>query len=40
VATILVTHAVLAAIALVWMIVIAVRNHRNEYRAAQVLRLH
>ena len=38
--TIFVVHAALAAIALVWMIVVAVRNHRREQHAAKLLRLH
>jgi thioredoxin reductase/ferredoxin len=33
-------HAVLAVIALGWMVVMAIRGHRRERRAAQILRLH
>ncbi len=40
VTAILVVHAVLAATALAWMIAVAIRNHRNEHRAALLLRLH
>ena len=38
--TILIVHAILAALAVGWMIVVAVRNHRREQRAVQLLRLH
>jgi thioredoxin reductase/ferredoxin len=37
---ILAAHAALALLALGWMIVVAIRNHRREQRSAQVLRLH
>jgi thioredoxin reductase (NADPH) len=37
---ILAVHAALAGAAIVWMIVVAVRNHRRERHAAQLLRLH
>lgn len=37
---ILAVHAVLAAIALGWMLVVAIRGRRREQRAAQILRLH
>jgi thioredoxin reductase (NADPH) len=38
--TILVVHAVLAIFAVAWMVVAAIRNHRRERHAAQLLRLH
>ncbi|MEO8846785.1 MAG: NAD(P)-binding domain-containing protein [Kofleriaceae bacterium] len=37
---ILTVHAVLALIVIGWMVVNAVREHRREQRAAQILRLH
>ena len=37
---ILIVHAGVAAVAVVWMIIAAVRNHRREQRAADLLRLH
>ncbi|HET9990633.1 MAG TPA: NAD(P)-binding domain-containing protein [Kofleriaceae bacterium] len=37
---ILAAHAALALVAIGWMIVVALRNHRREQRSAQMLRLH
>ncbi|MBV8757647.1 MAG: NAD(P)-binding domain-containing protein, partial [Deltaproteobacteria bacterium] len=37
---IIIVHAVLAIIALAWMIIVAIRVRRREERAAKILRLH